>query len=308
MIQRYTLLRRISRAPVFRSTVLKEEFIMKHLKAILMTAVLFFMLTAAASAAPILKQGSEGHDVRIVQQSLKDAGYNIRTVDGIFGNETYRALIAFQRDNDIKITGVVDRATWRQLKEIPSAPKKTESSEAEEKSDSGTKATPAVPAKTEKPAAPAKAEKPAAPSKTEKPVPSVKGAESSPFLDKGKVDAVIRTAKKYIGTKYVFGGTTPKGFDCSGFLQYVFKQNGYTLPRTADEQYKLGKNIKTQKELVPGDLVFFSTYEKGASHCGLYLGNGKFIHVSSSKGVRIDELNDKAYWKSHWYGGKHIVK
>ena len=116
-----------------------------------MTAVLFFMLTAAASAAPILKQGSEGHDVRIVQQSLKDAGYNIRTVDGIFGNETYRALIAFQRDNDIKITGVVDRATWKKLKEIPSAPKKNEGSEAEEKSDSGTKATPAVPAKTEKP-------------------------------------------------------------------------------------------------------------------------------------------------------------
>ena len=108
---------------------------MKHLKAILMTAVLFFMLTAAASAAPILKQGSEGHDVRIVQQSLKDAGYNIRTVDGIFGNETYRALIAFQRDNDIKITGVVDRATWKKLKEIPSAPKKNESSEAEEKSE-----------------------------------------------------------------------------------------------------------------------------------------------------------------------------
>ena len=76
----------------------------------------------------------------------------------------------------------------------------------------------------------------------------------------------------------------------------------------ADEQYKLGKNIKSQKELVPGDLVFFSTYEKGAYHCGIYLGENKFIHVSSSKGVRVDELSDKYYWKAHWYGGKHIVK
>ena len=112
---------------------------------------------------------------------------------------------------------------------------------------------------------------------------------------------------KYIGTKYVFGGTTPKGFDCSGFVQYVFKQNGFSIPRTADEQYKLGKRIKKRAELEPGDLVFFTTYEKGASHCGIYLGKNQFIHVSSSKGVRTDSLDD-SYWKPRWYGGKHIVK
>ena len=62
-----------------------------------------------------------------------------------------------------------------------------------------------------------------------------------------------------------------------------------------------------QLRLEPGDLVFFSTYEKGASHCGIYLGKNQFIHVSSSKGVRIDSLDD-SYWKPRWYGGKHIVK
>ena len=131
--------------------------------------------------------------------------------------------------------------------------------------------------------------------------------ESAPFLPQNKVKALIKTAKKYIGVPYKFGGTTPKGFDCSGFVQYVFKQHGMNLPRTADEQYKLGKRTKNRKELVEGDLVYFTTYESGASHCGIYLGDGKFIHASSSKGIRIDEL-DNTYWKPRYYGGKHIVK
>ncbi len=271
---------------------------MKHIRTAFLTAVLFLSLTAVVSAAPILKQGSEGHDVRIVQEALKAAGYNIPTVDGIFGNDTYRALIAFQRDNKIKISGVVDRETWKKLKANPAPAAKNDDN------STGSESTPAASPKSGKKDSTEKnGSKPAVTN-----TPGVKAPESAPFLDKAKVDAIIKTAKKYTGTKYVFGGTTPKGFDCSGFLQYVFKQNGYSIPRTADEQYKLGKNIKSQKELVPGDLVFFSTYEKGASHCGIYLGENKFIHVSSSKGVRVDELSDKYYWKAHWYGGKHIVK
>ena len=122
-----------------------------------------------------------------------------------------------------------------------------------------------------------------------------------------KVSDVIKTAKAYMGTPYVFGGATPKGFDCSGYLQYVFQKQGIAIPRTADEQYKLGLRTKSAKELVPGDLVFFETYEKGASHCGIYLGKGEFIHASTSKGVRIDTLSND-YWKPRFLGGKHIVK
>lgn len=131
--------------------------------------------------------------------------------------------------------------------------------------------------------------------------------ESEPFLPKAKVASLIKAAKKHIGRPYKFGGTTPAGFDCSGYLLYVFKELGYNLPRTADEQYKVGKRTRKKSELTPGDLVFFTTYESGVSHCGIYLGNDEFIHASSSKGIRIDSLSN-VYWQPRYYGGKNIVK
>lgn len=127
-----------------------------------------------------------------------------------------------------------------------------------------------------------------------------------PFLSKKEVPGIIATAKDYMGVPYVFGGDTPSGFDCSGYLEYVFAKHKIRIPRTADEQYKLGKFVEPD-DLEVGDLVFFTTYEPGASHCGIYLGNGNFIHASTSKGVRVDNL-DNTYWSSRYYGGKHIVK
>lgn len=118
--------------------------------------------------------------------------------------------------------------------------------------------------------------------------------------------AIIKTAKKEIGRPYRFGGTTPKGFDCSGFTQYVFDKHKIKLPRMADEQYKVGSSV-SKKKLSPGDLVFFSTYEKGASHVGILVDKNQFIHVSSSKGVRIDKLDD-SYWKSRYLGARKLLK
>lgn len=126
------------------------------------------------------------------------------------------------------------------------------------------------------------------------------------FLSKKEVPGIIATAKDYIGVPYVFGGDTPAGFDCSGYLEYVFAKHGIRIPRTADEQYKLGKLVEPD-DLEAGDLVFFTTYEPGASHCGIYLGNGNFIHASTSRGIRVDNLGN-TYWASRYYGGKHIVK
>lgn len=178
-------------------------------------------------------------------------------------------------------------------------------------------APPPVAAKPERPPSPApREEKPAGKRKDSKPgsakeeesLPDAeKAPENAPFLPRKEVGKLIATAKKYMGTPYRFGGTTPKGFDCSGFVQFVFRRHGFAIPRAADEQYRLGVRVKKRQELEPGDLVFFSTYEKGASHCGIYLGDDQFIHVSSRRGVRVDSLDDE-YWKPRWYGGKHIVK
>ncbi len=116
---------------------------------------------------------------------------------------------------------------------------------------------------------------------------------------------VVANSMQFIGVPYVFGGTTPAGFDCSGFVRYVFASAGISLPRMADEQYYAGAPIPTS-ELAAGDLVFFSTYEYGPSHVGIYLGGGQFINASSSRGVVIDSLSS-SYWGSCYIGARRVL-
>ena len=116
---------------------------------------------------------------------------------------------------------------------------------------------------------------------------------------------IVRTSMEYIGVPYVFGGTTPSGFDCSGYVRYVFASAGIYLPRMADEQYEMGMPVSTD-ELVAGDLVFFSTYTYGASHVGIYLGEGNFINASSSRGVAVDSLYS-SYWGSCYIGARRVM-
>lgn len=124
-------------------------------------------------------------------------------------------------------------------------------------------------------------------------IPKVKGKE------------IVSRAAKYKGVPYVFGGTTTKGFDCSGYVQYVFKDCKAKLPRLADEQALQGIFV-TQKQLRPGDLVFFTTYAAGASHVGIYAGDGQFWSASSSKGVMLSSLKDD-YWKQRYYGARRVL-
>lgn len=116
---------------------------------------------------------------------------------------------------------------------------------------------------------------------------------------------IVSRAAKYKGVPYVFGGTTTKGFDCSGYVQYVFKDCKAKLPRLADEQALQGIFV-TQKQLRPGDLVFFTTYAPGASHVGIYAGDGQFWSASSSKGVILSSLKEE-YWKQRYFGARRVL-
>jgi cell wall-associated NlpC family hydrolase len=117
---------------------------------------------------------------------------------------------------------------------------------------------------------------------------------------------IVADAKKLLGIPYVWGGTTTKGFDCSGFVQYVLKQNGISMPRTTTEQYQIGTYV-TKSDLLPGDLVFLqNTYRAGISHVGIYIGDGKMIHASSSKGVVTSDLSS-SYYTQHYYGSRRVV-
>lgn len=120
-----------------------------------------------------------------------------------------------------------------------------------------------------------------------------------------KVDSIIATAKQYIGVQYLWGGTSPQtGFDCSGYVQYVFAQNGISLPRVSRDQYTVGTQVAFE-DLQPGDLVFFSFTGDGVvGHDGIYLGDGQFINASSSKGVTVYVIGP--YWKSVYVGARRV--
>lgn len=120
-----------------------------------------------------------------------------------------------------------------------------------------------------------------------------------------RVPAVLDFAKEYLGIRYRSGGVTPAGFDCSGYVQYVFKNFGIDLVHNAAGQYKSGTIIK-KEELSPGDLVFFNTGGYGISHSGIYVGDNQFIHASSSRGIRVDSMND-GYWGPRYRGANRII-
>lgn len=274
-----------------------------HLLIYLITISFTFISPASADAAILLKTNSRGIAVTQLQLRLISLNYSIKEIDGVYGQETQNAVRAFQRAEKLPQTGYVDGTTWSLLKQkvptLPALPKKSRSKLKQPVSKIPTK----NPTTNKK--------------KSSVKTPSVLKLDPNLGIPANvtishstrttpTAAAVIRTAKQYIGTPYKFGGVTPKGFDCSGYMQFIYNKNHISLPRTADLQYETGFKVSVST-LQPGDMVFFSTYEKGASHCGMFVGDGKFIHTSTSKGVRIDELSDN-YWRPRYLGARRILK
>ena len=119
------------------------------------------------------------------------------------------------------------------------------------------------------------------------------------------VRRLLQSSFQHIGVPYWFGGTTPRGFDCSGFTRYVFANIGVNLPRMADGQFAVGRPVSVER-LQPGDLVFFETYEPGPSHVGIYTGNSQFISATSSRGVVVADLFGH-YWGERYIGARRVL-
>lgn len=126
--------------------------------------------------------------------------------------------------------------------------------------------------------------------------------------NQNKREMIVRYAKNFLNKKYRFGIQDPYyGFDCSAFSQYVYKQAGINIPRTASEQYNKSKKIN-KNELEPGDLIFFNINGGNISHVGIFIGDDKFIHSpSTGKNIRIDSINN-SYWEKVYSGSGSYLK
>ena len=127
------------------------------------------------------------------------------------------------------------------------------------------------------------------------------------------VSGIVDYAKQFLGTRYIYGGASSSGFDCSGFTMYVYSHFGYSLPHSATSQWQsgIGTRVYSISELQPGDLVFFNDPSRNAgkacSHAGIYIGGGQIIHASSSRsqGVVISDLTS-GYYNTYFVGGIHV--
>lgn len=118
--------------------------------------------------------------------------------------------------------------------------------------------------------------------------------------------AIAGTALDLRGSPYRDGGADPTGFDCSGFVEYVFAQHGLTVARTVVDLYRSGKNVSPD-DLEPGDLVFFSTTGPGPTHVGMSIGGDEFVHAPSSAGVvRVERLSGR-YWAPRFVGARRVL-
>jgi cell wall-associated NlpC family hydrolase len=117
--------------------------------------------------------------------------------------------------------------------------------------------------------------------------------------------ALSGTALSLRGAPYRLGGIDPAGFDCSGFVRYVYQQHGVAMPREVREQFRVGRTVDRDR-LEPGDLVFFSTVAPGASHVGIVIGGDQFVHAPSERGVvRVENLSSQ-YWSARYIGAKRV--
>ncbi|TXL67817.1 cell wall lytic activity [Cerasibacillus terrae] len=220
--------------------------------------------------------GLTSENVKLTQEILQYFGYYAGEADGIYGPLTAQAIKVAEEEHNITLENEVPqqplkkvhadnekKATKKEEKINNEHQLKVKEKQDKEENENKTKTVPTDPA---------------------------------PSTD------VIQTARAQIGTPYKWGGTSPGGFDCSGFLQFVYQAEDIQIPRTVSDIWNYGTPVEQPSV---GDLIFFETYKPGPSHAGIYLGDGKFIHAGESRGVEISEM-DNPYWSPKYLGAKRI--
>jgi peptidoglycan hydrolase-like protein with peptidoglycan-binding domain len=222
------------------------------------------VVTSPTQNTTLLRVGMRGTAVTELQSQLRSVGLMNINPTGYFGEVTATAVRNFQRVHNLTADGIAGPKTRSKLNEVAT----------------NRSSTPTV----------------SAPSNTTA-EPSRSGTGNAAF-----VTNLVAEAANLVGVPYLWGGTTPRGFDCSGFLQYVFRQQGITIPRTAAQQFNFGRTVS---QPAVGDVVFFETYAPGPSHNGIYIGNNQFVHSGSSTGVTIASMNN-SYWSKRYLGAKRL--
>lgn len=273
-----------------------------------------FVGVLGASVQGAYQYGDTGSEIVAIQKKLIAAGYKARET-GEYDANTKWAVRLYQKDQGLPVDGILGDTTYKKLmgKPMPSATKTVSKvkeiskkdaelmAKIQAKKESSSKAITTSVKQQKKPTTQGKPAtvqvKHKVTNHTAKPLRTVPVS--------GNVKEILTYANTFTGVPYKFGGTTPAGFDCSGYIRHVFQKVGVQLPRQADEQYTVGKKVEKQN-LQPGDLVFFETYEPGVSHSGIYIGDGQFISATSSSGVAVADIDD-SYWGPRYVGAKRVL-
>ena len=275
-------------------------------KVLLAAALLSFAFSGFAGAD--YQIGDKGSEVSMLQRRLTQAGFKVDD-DGVYGQSTANAVKMFQRKRHLDQDGVVGSMTYKELtgRTMP-------------KIKSGIAADPVQgntgKVITQKNSCSRKALKTSdTDGKNQKKTGKKTDAgnklswNNSASRDKApsaKEQKIMNEAKKYLGVPYRFGGMDTSGFDCSGFIRYIFGRHGIDLPHSSDAQYSSYGRFVSIDSLEPGDLVFFTTYNEGVSHSGIYVGNGNFISATTSNGIAVANMKS-GYWFDHYVGAKRVL-
>ena len=273
-----------------------------------------FVGILGASVQGAYQYGDTGSEIVAIQKKLIAAGYKARET-GEYDANTKWAVRLYQKDQGLPVDGILGDTTYKKLmgKPMPSATKTVSKVKEISKKDAELMAK--IQAKKEG------SSKAITTSVKQQKKPTIQGKPATVQVKhkvtnhtakplrtvpvSGNVKEILTYANTFTGVPYKFGGTTPAGFDCSGYIRHVFQKVGVQLPRQADEQYTVGKKVEKQN-LQPGDLVFFETYEPGVSHSGIYIGDGQFISATSSSGVAVADIDD-SYWGPRYVGAKRVL-